>query len=113
MGTHIVLDLELFLDEIKFGKSVREFSAFINFIEVVVVEAVDVEGLGFGGLLVFDGLLEFVEQFLDEFFRVVGQVVVDLALLDAGGGLLDQEWNVDVLLLLHALHFYGWSGQLI
>jgi hypothetical protein len=59
--THIVFNFKLFFNQIKLGKPVWELDPLIDFIKIVVVETVDVEGLGFGRLLVFDCLLQFVE----------------------------------------------------
>lgn len=102
--THIILHLKLFLNDIEFREPVRELGPFVDLVEVIVVKTVNVESLGFAGLLVLDGLLQFVHQVTDQLLRVRGQGVADQALLQPCGRLLDQEWNVHVLLLLEAGH---------
>ena len=109
LRSHIVFNFKLLLNHIQLREPVREFRPFINLVEIVVVQAINVERLGFVRLLVLDSLLELVHKVLDELLRVIGQGVGDQALLQAGGRLLDEEWDVDVLFLLEAGHFQWWS----
>lgn len=56
LGGHIILDLILFFDDVGFGETIGELLSFVDFVEIVVIETVDVKGLGLLRLLVFDCL---------------------------------------------------------
>lgn len=70
LSGHVVFNFILFFNDVGFGESVRELGSFVDLIEVVVIETVDVEGLGFRGLLILDGLLKPAEEVLDQFVGV-------------------------------------------
>jgi hypothetical protein len=69
---HIVFNFELLLDHVQFREPVREFHSLINLVKVVIIQAINVERLGFVGLLVLDCLLELVHEVLDNLLGVAG-----------------------------------------
>ena len=69
---HIVFNFELLLDHVQFREPVREFHSLINLVKVVIIQAINVERLGFVGLLVLDCLLELVHEVLDDLLGVAG-----------------------------------------
>ena len=101
---HVVFNFILFLNNVGFGEAVGELDPFIDLVEVVVIKTVDVEGLGFEGLLMFDGLLQLGEEIFHQFIGVGGQFIADEFLLQVGGRLFNEEGNVDVFLLLEQGH---------
>ncbi len=85
LGGHVVFNFKLLFDDVEFGEAVRELGPLIDLVEVVVVETVDVEGLCLGGLLILDGLLQLVQQVLDQLFALAWQLVADQFLLNPCG----------------------------
>jgi hypothetical protein len=102
---HIVLNFIFFLNDVGFRESVWKPSSFINFIEKVVIETVDVEGLSMVRLLIFDGLFQLLEELLDELIGIGRKIVCDEVLLQLSGGLLYKKGNIHVLFLMKFRHF--------
>lgn len=81
LSGHIVLNFEFFLNDVGFGESVGKSCSFIDFVEKVVIETVDVEGLSLVRLLIFDSLLQLLEELFDELIRIIWEIVADEVLL--------------------------------